>query len=114
VAQYAGPDGSLCALALEHTVEEELLDVLTQSGQSATLPWDPARAQAFIQALSQEARTVMAKGDQPVLLTPPVLRLPLRRLLQRSLPSLPVLSYNEIPLDTQVQVVSLVGIEHAS
>jgi len=114
VAQYAGPDGSLCALALEPTVEEELLDVLTQSGQSATLPWDPARAQAFIQALSQEARTVMAKGDQPVLLTPPVLRLPLRRLLQRSLPSLPVLSYNEIPLDTQVQVVSLVGIEHAS
>jgi flagellar biosynthesis protein FlhA len=114
VTRYAASDGTLMAIALEHGVEEELLDVLARSGQSAVLPWDPARAQMFIAAMQEQTRSVLARGDEPVLLTPPALRLPLRRLLQRSLPSVPVLSYNEIPLDTQVQVVSLVGLEHAS
>jgi flagellar biosynthesis protein FlhA len=108
--QYASNEGHLPALALDPNVEEELLDLLSRSGQSATLPWDPGRAQTFVQNLTEEARVVMAKGDQPVLLTPPALRLPIRRLLQRALPSLPVLSYNEITPDASVQVMSLVGV----
>lgn len=112
--QYASPEGHLPALALDPSLEEELLDLLSRSGQSATLPWEPSRAQAFVQNLTEEARVVMARGDQPVLLAPPALRLPLRRLLQRALPTLPVLSYNEIAADASVQVMSMVGLQNAN
>ncbi|MGI6083375.1 MAG: flagellar biosynthesis protein FlhA, partial [Limnochordia bacterium] len=112
--QYANEEGHLLALALDPQVEQELTELLNEAGSGGILPWDPARAQAFMENLSTEVRPAMARGERPVLLTPPGLRLPLWRLLQRNLPQLPVLSYNEVVADMSVQILGLVGVEHAS
>jgi flagellar biosynthesis protein FlhA len=111
--QYATADGHLLALALDPQVEEELLDLLSQGSQGGGIAWEPGRAQAFIEKVSTETRAAMARGEQPVLLAPPSLRLPLRLLLQRTLPSLPVLSYNEVIPELAVQILGMVGLAHA-
>jgi flagellar biosynthesis protein FlhA len=111
--QYSTAEGYLAALALDPAVEAELMALVTQSGPSGALPWDPAKAQGFVERCAGKARQVAAQAEQAVLLAPPGLRLPLRRLLQRSLPSLPVLSYNEVPADAEVQVMGLVGLSDA-
>jgi flagellar biosynthesis protein FlhA len=111
--QYATADGHLLALALDPQVEEELLDLLSQGNQGGGIAWEPGRAQAFIEKVSTETRAAMARGEQPVLLAPPSLRLPLRLLLQRTLPSLPVLSYNEVIPELAVQILGMVGLAHA-
>ncbi|NLN19617.1 MAG: flagellar biosynthesis protein FlhA [Firmicutes bacterium] len=112
--QYANEEGHLLALALDPQVEQELTELLNEAGQGGILPWDRVRVQAFMESLSTQVRPALARGEQPVLLTPPGLRLPLWRLLQRSLPQLPVLSYNEVVSDMSVQILGLVGVEHAS
>ena len=61
--------------------------------------------QTFIQELLNRIATGIAEllpGAQPVLLTNPVVRPHLRRLLERTLPHLVVLSHSEIPTDVRV------------
>lgn len=111
---YAGDDGQLNAVALEPTLEEELLDLLAQTGQSGNIPLEPAKAQLFVKRTSKVVEQAAGQGQQSVLLAPPALRLPLRRLLQRALPLLPILSYNEVPPDAVVQVMGIVGWQDAS
>ncbi len=111
---YVDSDGHLAALALAPELEAELLGLLGQAGQPGVLPLEPARAQLFLQKAGRAAEGISAKGQRPVLLAPPGLRLPLRRLLQRALPALPVMSYNEVPADAPVQVMGMVGLQDAS
>lgn len=49
-------------------------------------------------------------GAQPVLLCSARVRLPLRRLLQRSFPHLPVLAYNELEPGLEVEAVEAVNV----
>ncbi|MBL8058366.1 MAG: FHIPEP family type III secretion protein, partial [Anaerolineales bacterium] len=47
-------------------------------------------------------------GHQPILLCPRELRLPYRRLVERSLPNLVVLAFSEISSGAQVQALGMV------
>jgi len=109
---YKEPGGQVTAVTMAPAVEEELVTLLEQSPQSSMLPWEPERAQLFVQKVKAVAEMALSRGRQPVLLTPPGLRLPLRHLLHRYIPSLPVLSYNEVTPDTPVQVMGVVSLEN--
>ena len=55
-------------------------------------------------------RMIALGYQQPVLLCMSALRLPLRRLTERSLPNLVILSYNEIVPNTEVRAVGAVTV----
>ena len=49
------------------------------------------------------------KGEPSILLTSGVLRATLSRFVRNTIPALRVLSYQEIPDDKQIKIVSVVG-----
>jgi len=75
---------------------------------------DPNLWQPLLHQIAQAAEQIAAEGNQPVVVCSGGLRLPFRRLLARFLPSIPVLSYEEVnaacvPLQTK----AIVGGERA-
>jgi flagellar biosynthesis protein FlhA len=48
-------------------------------------------------------------GDTPILLTSGILRHVLAKFVKYSIPSLRVISYQEIPDDKQIKIVSAIG-----
>ena len=74
---------------------------------------EPHALQNLLQQLSQEAEKMMLKGHTPVVVCAPVVRINLRRVAERQIPSLIVLSYNELVSDVQVEAVGMVRSSHA-
>ncbi len=69
---------------------------------------DPREVQQMMGAVSRAAEDMSVKGLVPVLLVHPDVRLVMRRILEGSLPSLFVISYNEISQGAQLKSVGMV------
>ena len=94
--QLREPDGALHVLTLGPTVEAALLNALQVTEWGATIVMKPETAQALLREINTQMEQMVSRGHQPVLLCSGRLRLPLRRFVQRALPALAVLSYNEV------------------
>jgi flagellar biosynthesis protein FlhA len=106
--QYQDEDGKLPVIALDHRLEETLAAAVQRTERGSFLSLDPNVAQKMLQVLGRAAEDVSLQNLTPLLLTNPAIRLPLRKLLEKVLPSLVVMSHNEAegPIRT-LQVVTL-------
>ena len=105
-----GYDGKIPVIALDHRFEETLASALQRTEHGSYLSLPPQTAQRALQALARAAEDVSLMNYTPVALTAPAVRLPLRKLTEKVLPSLVVLSHNEVegPIRT-LKVVTLEG-----
>lgn len=88
---------------------ESLLNQAVRTGQSASHPIEPGLGQKIVQAIGSVAGPMMAEGRRFAVVTSPVARRALARLLGPHLPDAPVLSFLEIPDGKPVEVVAVVG-----
>jgi flagellar biosynthesis protein FlhA len=102
--------GKLPVLTLAPEVEETMASHLLNTGTGADgqaqqmLALNPQYTQQFLNSLNQQMENVlMTHGVQPVILCNGRLRGHVRKLIERMLPQVAVLSYNEIGPSTQVQ-----------
>lgn len=93
--------GTLRVIGLAASTETRLLDEMGDEGEALLSP-------ATLDALNEAAERALAEqeeaGHPPVLLTSPVLRAVLSRLLRRNLPRLSVIAYAEVPVDKTVRI----------
>jgi flagellar biosynthesis protein FlhA len=107
------PDGeTLPVLVFDHDVESRLQNALQQSTQGSYLALDPGTARSVLEGLSERIKALVGVA-QPVLLCAPTLRPHVKRLTERYLPNLVVLSHNEIASHLKVKSVGTVRL-HAS
>ncbi len=76
--------------------------------QGWQLAMDPREVQRFIASVSKAAEEMAVTGASPVLLVHPDVRLVVRRILETSLPSIFVVSYNELSQGVQVKSIGMV------
>ena len=107
-AQLRGVDDRLQVITL-HPRTEQLLATGLQS-ESGDLIIEPVQAQEFLTKLSTQMERVAQFGHAPVLLCSSRLRRPLRRLTERALPTLSLLSFSEVAPDTEVQTAGIVEV----
>jgi len=106
--QYAGEDRKLQVLTLDPAVEDILRGSIQQSEFGSYLAVDPEIAQSLINKVSHYHEDLIRKGTTPIILCAPILRIYFKRLLDRFISDLVVLSYNEIDSHVQVEVVGMV------
>jgi flagellar biosynthesis protein FlhA len=70
---------------------------------------EPGLADTLFQSLRENVQQVELSGKPAVLIISPVLREWLAKLVKHSIPTLHVLSYNEVPDDKQIKVVATLG-----
>src|SRR6056297_2149129 len=102
---YKEEDNKLYAVTLDPQLEEELNQSLEQSDQGNYLALDPQRAQNIIEKIAQTLQTLLQQGHEPILLTAPPIRRPIKEMTYRSFEELVVLSYNELQNDLDLQIL---------
>ncbi|MBI5876860.1 MAG: flagellar biosynthesis protein FlhA [Chloroflexi bacterium] len=100
--QYRDSDGMVHALTLNPNVENLLAASMSTDPQAKRVRMEPSVAQSLIERTGQAMERLAAQGRQPLVLCSAAVRLPFRRLTERSLPNLAVLSYSEIVPQVEV------------
>ena len=103
-SQHLSEVNELGVLVLDPTIEQIFQQAIETTDRGSFLAMDPTRIQELIVRITNSINELLP-GAQPVILTNPVVRPHLFRLLERAMPHLAVLSHSEVPLD--VRVVSL-------
>jgi flagellar biosynthesis protein FlhA len=107
VQKISGLDKELSVITLEPDLERLLQKSLQTEDGGVGI--EPGLAERMINALQESTQKLEMEGKNAVLLVSAFLRPWLARFVRHSIKTLNVLSYNEIPDDRQVRVVSSVG-----
>jgi flagellar biosynthesis protein FlhA len=95
-------------------MEQTLADAVIQNEQESYLALEPRLAQKVVEAVAKGVEQSLALSGQPVFLCTAAVRPHLRRLIERYLPQVTVLSYNEIGPRVSVKVLKMVELSDAS
>lgn len=95
-------------MTLDPNLEQILLKA-TQGAPEGQLAIEPSLAEKVSQALSEQVQARDMQGKPAILLVNPFIRSALARLFRYSLPTLVVLSYNEVPESRQINVYAAIG-----
>ena len=111
---YETEDHKFPVLSLQQGLEEKLARGIQKSDNGTLLNLDPGFLQQFIQATSNEVKRAVSMGHQPVLLCSPVVRRHLKKLLERFLPDVAVISHSELSNSLEIRSVGIIRMDYAS
>jgi len=100
----------LPSLLVGEDIEEFIKKSLQKTEQGVFLLIDPKIGAKIVTALTQAVERAGQKNILPVILCSPTIRRHLRKLIERSLKYVPVISQAEIPQDAQVEILEVVRI----
>ena len=108
VEQYKREDDTLCVLSLDREVEETIADAVQLSEQGSYLAIEPNTAQRLLATIRRNAEKFDSSGALPVLMASPTIRRHVKKLTERFMPNLAVISHNEIPPNIKIQSLGVV------
>ena len=108
--QYAQEDMSLKVITVSGKVEKLIAENIQQTEHGNYLSLDPEDQQQIINIIREEAEKASIKQDTPVVLCSPAIRMYLKQLIERFMPQIVVLSYNELEPTVQVQSIGVVNV----
>jgi flagellar biosynthesis protein FlhA len=98
--------GPLPAITVGPRLEAALMQLFSPRSRDGQPLLDPAQLTAALHAIGETAQRTRRDGRYPPLVTPPALRVGIRRLLEPVLPWLPVIALSELPTHTPVQPIA--------
>lgn len=108
--QHQSDNGKIDVIAVDPVIEKEIADATEFTDQGVMVSLDPETSRKIIDSISITLERTLAMGKNPVILCSSNIRKPLRRITERSLPNLAVLSYNEIAPEYELQSVGMVSL----
>jgi len=107
-AAHLGHDGHVQIISLSTGWEKEFSNALVADGEDRHLAMEPSKVQNFLRTVKDTFEKTMAAGGQPILLTAPSSRPYVRSVLERSMPTIPVLSQQELHPKIKIKTVGTV------
>ena len=102
---------TISVLALDPNIDGMISSSIQHTEHGSYLALDPEKSQKILMTLNKEVNNVGKQGLVPILLTSPISRAYVKRLSERYMPDLVVLSHNEIPPDVTIKNLGLVRID---
>jgi flagellar biosynthesis protein FlhA len=109
VDQYKLEDETLFLVTIDREVEDMIAEAIQPSDQGSYLAIEPAVAQQIISSVRSMSERFGQSGAQPLLLASPSIRRHVRKLIERFVPHMAVLSHNEIPQNVKIQSLGVVS-----
>lgn len=103
----AGPDGRVRAITVGPRLELALMQLFSPRAGDAQRLIEPDQLTVALDGLRRISANVTRDGHTVALVTPPALRVGIRRLIEPSLPRLPVVSLAELPAQTPIQTIQI-------
>ena len=112
---YRDGSGVIRAIVLGPRLEQVITNALqNQREASPSLGLSPGMIEAVHASLTANVETAAGLGHQPVVLTAATVRPYFYRLIHTSFPNVVVLSFTELPADTEIEIIGKLEIEHAN
>ncbi|SDQ60277.1 flagellar biosynthesis protein FlhA [Virgibacillus subterraneus] len=108
--QYATDDMSLKVITVSGKVEKMIAESIQQTEHGNYIALDPESQQIIVKTLHDEVEKLTLQEETAVVLCSPAIRMYLKQLLDRFLPQVVVLSYNELEPSVQIQSVGVVNV----
>jgi flagellar biosynthesis protein FlhA len=107
--QYLAKDGTLSVMTLDRAVEDLIQQSIQKTELTSYLALEPTVAEKILAKIRESAEAVTPMLEtSPVLLASPLIRMYLRKLTERFLPDLVVLSHSEIIPNVQIRTLRVV------
>lgn len=103
--------GQLRVVTLDAEVEKQIVSSLTKNDQGVYLAMGADMMQLIISQLGQYVKKFAELNQTPIILTSPIIRVYLGRMLSQFYPNLYVLSFNEITTEIQIQALGNITME---
>ena len=113
VRQYENAEGVLAIVSLDQQIEDLLREKIQRGDQGTYLALEPNLAQRILRSVHQALDRLAQVNIQPVLLCSPLVRRHLKKLLDRFLPQVVVLSHSELTSQAKIQSLGTVSLIHA-
>ncbi len=110
VGAYTDDQGTLSVITLSTQVEDMVRESIQKSEQGAFLNLEPNLAQRILASTRELVEKVSGEGYQPIIICAPLVRRHFRRLMERFMPHVMVLSHNELTTQTKLQSLGTVEI----
>jgi len=110
---HLGADGRMAVITLSHGVETALAEALQKGDHGRVLALDPSAANRMMTSLGRQIERCTAMNLQPLVLCSAPVRLAFKRLADRFIPNLSVLSYEEILNTVEIRSVGSVELSDA-
>ncbi|WP_339170328.1 flagellar biosynthesis protein FlhA [Anoxybacillus sp. FSL W8-1294] len=110
-SQYVVEGQPLRVITLSGKVEKMIAEGVQQTEHGNYLALDPVVSQSIIEAIAVQIEQFPFQDQSPILLCSPAVRMYVRQLTERYFRHVPVLSYNELEANVEVQSVGVVNVE---
>jgi len=110
IQQYALHGDELAVMTLNPELEQ-VLHATVRRGQGGNIPVEPELAEGLLRSVGSAAQDEMNSDRPAILVTSPTLRPWLSRILRPRIPGLSVLSYSELPEDTNLRVTTSITVQ---
>lgn len=108
--QYVQGDTSLKVVTMSGKVEKMIADAIQQTEHGNYLSMDPNDSQGILEAVASQVEQLSLMEESPVILCSPAVRMYVRQLTERYFPQVPIISYNELEANVEVQSLGVVNI----
>ena len=109
--QYSQSNDSLKVVTLSGQVEKVIADGVQQTEHGNYLAVDPTISQRILESIATQVEQLSLLEQTPIVLCSPAVRMYVRQLTERYFPQIPILSYNELEANVEVQSVGVVNVE---
>lgn len=110
-SQYSINEEVLKVITLSGNVEKTIAEGIQQTEHGNYLAIAPEQTQTIIETVAKKVEELSMREQTPIILCSPAVRMYVRQLLERYLPQIPVLSYNELEANIEIQSIGVVNIE---
>ena len=107
--KYVG-NNELNVVTLDTEVEEIIMNSISKTETGSYLSMEPKNAQKILNSTLKTVQGLTSIGEQPIVITAPIVRFYFKRLTEQITRDLIVLSYNEIESSVEVHSVGMVNI----
>jgi flagellar biosynthesis protein FlhA len=108
ISQYESEPGLIKCITIDPRLEQNLMTRIQRSHFETTLALDPNTAQYLLRELTIRSNCLAEQGLAPIIILTAELRLAFKRFFEPSLPKLIVLSYQELPSQTEIQNTGII------
>ena len=105
--QYLTPEGDLVAISLGQSAERRIVESIQRTDQGDYLAIDPQAAQRLIRHLAEQLDHFSKRNLQPLVLCSSQIRSHFKKLVDRFIPNLVVLAYEEILPNIRIQSIGV-------
>lgn len=109
--QFSQAGDSLKVVTLSGKVEKLIADGIQQTEHGNYLSIDPTISQGILESIASQVEQLSLIEQTPIVLCSPAVRMYVRQLTERYFPQIPILSYNELEANVEVQSVGVVNVD---